>query len=612
MNMCKKRYSSFLALLLALLVFVAGMGIAYTVDRSGGNVKLQDVYFTSTQDGGLMHGRLYIPKNAAPETPAPALIFVMGNDADCEKYSMISVEMSRRGFVVLSYDLRGQGNSEGKTGFYPPAEGKPLDSMGVLEAAEYMRSLSIVDNENLTIGGHSLGGVAAVRAASAHPEWFKGALLMGIATYDFGVPTDRVSDAAVGGTKWASTNKLLPFIDDEQNMNICLITGRDDGDAKNHAGVAAFCGLSSVDEFESGKVYGSFENNNARLNYQAQNAVHNAEYMTPSIIRVCIDFMQQVSPAANPIDGSKQVWQWRYVGTALSMFAMFFMLLPLGNILLGTQFFSSVVAEVPEYKGNRGTKWWIFAVITAIVGPLTYFHFSNWSVKWINTKIWNVQRATCTLGWALGVAGITLAMLIIFSLITKKEKRPGLVNYGLSYGKGTVVNIAKSLLLAAIMVLAIYALLAVQYRWTHIDARLWNISLRVLNGTRVLRFLKYLVPFAVAFIILSANLFGTLRAKGGELSVCKEILINVALLAPWYLVWAIWFGPFAWLKANGALPSFSGMMYAFFWASPLTMGLFAVVTTYFNRKTGRVYLGAFVIAMVITWIMVGGFSMLLG
>lgn len=598
----------FLALLVCVAIFIVGIGIATGVDCSFGKVTVQDIYFTSNVDGALLHGRLYLPDNATAETPAPAVVFAQGNDADGEKYSMVSVELSRRGYVVFAVDLRGQGNSEGKTGFNATWVNDGLDSLGVGEAAEYVRGLSVVDKDEITIGGHSLGGVAAVRAAYSNPDWYKGVLLMGIATYDFGVPVDNAGDNA----KWASSTKLLPYIDDEDNMNICLITGRDDGDAKDHTGVAAFCGLSDPEEFVSGQVYGSYENNNARINYQAMDAVHNMEYLNVGILKTCIDFVQNVSEAPNYIEAGSQIWQWRYIGTAVAMFAVLFMLLPLGDLLLSTEFFGSIRRDVPEYRGGTGGRWWLFAVITAIVGPLTYFHFSNWAVNWVPIRIWNVQRATCTLGWVLGVAGITLILMIVLRLFTKKESRPGLVNYGLTYERDSwLKNLGKTLLLAVLIVMAIYALLSVQYKWTHVDTRLWNISFRVLNGTRVIRWIKYFIPLAIAFVIISSNVFGSIRAKHGQISVLKEILINIAILAPWYLVWAIWFGPFAWLKSSGTLPSFAGMMYTFFWSTPLTMAIFAVITTYFNRRTGRVYLGAILSALVVSWYLVGGFSMLL-
>jgi len=229
----------------------------------------------------------------------------------------------------------------------------------------------------------------------------------------------------------------------------------------------------------------------------------------------------------------------------------------------------------------------------------------------LKTGFWNIQRANCTLSWTLIVAGATIIILAASWLLTKKEDRLTLTNVGLAFEKGkSLINIAKTLLLAFIMVFAIYALLAVQYRWTLVDVRIWNTSFRELNYVRIWRVLSYFIPFALAYIVMQANLFGTLRPASGKLSTAKEVLINIAILAPWYFIWGIWLGP-AGLKSNGGLPSFSGSMYAFFWSVPFIMTIIAVVATFFNRKTGRVYLGAIICALLVSWTLLGGFSRML-
>ena len=576
---------SWILLLITLVIFVFGISMAQLIDTQGGKVNVQDTYFTSSRDGSLLHGRLYTPTNATAKTPAPAFIFYHGNDGDCDKYSMFGVELSRRGYVAFICDMRGQGQSVGSV-----AKGDANDTYGAVEATEYLRSMSFVDSSNITISGHSLGGLCAAWAYAVRPEYYKGLVFIGIKTADF--------------------NKAIPT---ETKVNVFLSTGRDDGDSVNHTTAAAYFGNCTPEEFIPGKVYGSFEDNTARENYQAMDAIHNTEYINKQTLRHILDFVQGVSRAPTPIDGNSQVWLFRFLSTSLAYFALIFMLLPLGSILLNTPFFGAICRTPPEYKGNTKMRWWFFAILTVVVAPLTYFHLTSTAGKWMPIKVFSVQRATLTLGWALIIAVFTIAVLVIGYFLTRKEKRPSLVNYGLTYEKGqNFVNIAKSLLLSFIMVFAIYSLLEVTYRWTLIDVRIWNSSLRVISSVRIGRILTYYIPFAFAYVVLAVNLHGTLRPKSGNISIIREILLNIVLIAPWYYVWAIWFGPFSWLQAHGAVPSFGGMMYSFFWAVPIIMAVIATVSTYFFRKTGRVWLGAFISAWLISWALLGGFSMMLG
>lgn len=605
----KTSRKTWIALLLLIAIFLCSITAGVLVDRNGGKTTVQDVYYTSTIDGSLLHGRLYIPSTATVNTPAPCVIFVQGNDGECEKYSMFSVEFARRGYVVFNVDLRGQGKSVGNTGFNDMASGL-YDSLGADEAGEYVRKLPFVDNSQIVVGGHSMGGVAAIRTAHNNPDWYVGLMLMGVTANDCGISSDNTNLGPKAFDKSAASqmeaeNKMLPFAEDEDNINILIVTGRDDGDAANHSGVVRFCGLESEDEFVSGKVYGSYEKQNVRINYQAM-CVHNWEYMSTKVIATCIDYVQNSIEAPNPIDATSQVWIWRYLATTIALAALMGMLLPIGTLLLNTAFFASIATKEPEYKGNRGKKWWVFAVLSALLPPALYFFGCNHS-SWLKSAWFNIHRINCTLSWTVFVAVATLAIIIVGAVLTKKEERASLVNLGLAYDSKTVLNILKSLLLAFLAILVIYSLLAVTYRWSLVDVRIWNTSFRELNSVRIVRVLKYFLPFAVCYIIASVNLYGLVRPKNGELSITKEILVNLVIQAPWYFIWCIWLGTSGLIR-NGGLPPFAGSMYAFFWCVPCIMAIISVISTYFNRKTGHVYVGSFISAFIVCWTLVGGLS----
>lgn len=577
---------SWIALILAFLVFVGGLLGARAFDTHGGpngsKVSVQDIYFTSSIDASLQHGRIHIPANATAETPAPCVIWIPGNDTDIERCSMFATEFARRGYVVYLSDIRNQGMSEGEN---CKTAG---DSNGAIEATEFVRSLSCVDNNYIAIGGHSLGGMDAVFAAQEHPDWFHTVYGFGIANTIMKVPEDAHIDC-IG---IADRDEGSPLTDREKQ--------------------AAFYGYGiDPEEFEPNKVYGSFEENNARCVYWAMNSVHAWCYFNHTIWTFFLDFMQQSMPAPNPIPGSDQVWDWRFVGTTIACLAILFMLIPMGDILLDTPFFSTIVRPVPEFKGikNKGL-WWLFAILTIVLGPATYLSWSTTATKWLPTKIFYIRRATLTLGWALMVAGVTLVLLIVGYLLMKKENRPSLAEYGVAYEKGeTLKNVLKSLLLATVMIFTIHGLITVFFRWTLVDPRIWNFSLRTLNWVRVTRVLIYLLPFALCYVIAGANLHGMLRPKEGKLSTFKEILINILLLAPWYYIWLIWLGPFKYLKTAGKIPSFSGFLYTFIYGVPFMMGVIATFSTKFFRKTGRVWLGAFINAYIVSWVLLGVISL---
>jgi len=585
MKALTQKQKTWIALLLSIALFFVGILGARFYDVNGGpngtKVTVQDIYFTSSIDNSLQHGRIHIPANATAETPAPCIIWQPGNDTDIERCSMFASEFARRGYVVYLSDIRNQGSSVGANC------GTSGDSNGAIEATEFVRSLSCVDKNYIAIGGHSLGGMDAVFAAQTYPEWYN-------TVYGFGIANTvtKLGDIKVNAIGIADLDEGKPLTD-----------------RTNHAAYYGY-GIAE-EEFEYDKVYGSFEDKTARMVYKATNSVHAWVYFNHRVWTNFLDFMQEAMPAPNPIPGSDQVWDWRFVWTSLACVSAVFMLMPAGDLLLDTPFFATIKRPVPEFKGIKNKKlWWVFALLTVVLGPATYLSWSTTATKWLPTKIFYIRRATLTLGWALMVAGVTLVLLVAGYFLMKKERRPSLADYGVAYEKGeTLKNILKSLLLATLMIFALQALITTTFRWSLVDPRIWNFSLRALNWDRVCRVLTYMLPFALCYVITGANLHGMLRPKEGKLSTFKEILVNILLLAPWYYIWLIWLGPFHYLKTHGSIPSFSGFLYTFIYGVPFTMGVVATLSTKFFRKTGRVWVGAFLNAYIVAWTLLGVISL---
>ncbi|HUP51625.1 MAG TPA: alpha/beta hydrolase, partial [Longimicrobiales bacterium] len=94
------------------IVVLAGSAAASVVQTWGG-IELRDVRF-ATQEGTRLSAFLYVPPNATPETPAPAVLAVHGYINSRETQSGFAIELARRGYVVLALDQTGHGFSGGR------------------------------------------------------------------------------------------------------------------------------------------------------------------------------------------------------------------------------------------------------------------------------------------------------------------------------------------------------------------------------------------------------------------------------------------------------------------------------------------------------------------
>ena len=355
---------------------------------------------------------------------------------------------------------------------------------------------------------------------------------------------------------------------------------------------------------EPGKVYGSIEKGTARLiNYVT--TVHNAEYIYPPSIATTIDWVQKTVPAPKSIDPNDQIWIWRYVGTTIAFAGLIFFMLPFGALLLGLSFFKPIVEPLPEFKGPVGWKWWVSAAITAIVAPATLFLFHGWTA--LSTALWPYNRITGIMGWTFIIALISVAILLFNHFVLKGDKGATLYHFGLTWQEKGVWwgRIGKSILLALIIIAATYALVGLMYHTLKVDTRMWNEGLRLLTMQRVWDVMKYVIPFMLAYVVFAANLHGMLRIKGGAGSFWRELLVNILIMAPLYYVWMIWRGPFDYIANNPAGPEFArGFMLYWFYALPPVMMAWTVISTYFFHKTGKVYVGAIVNAILVCWIII--------
>src|SRR5438270_13808533 len=145
---------------LGLALILVGGFLAHSIQTSGG-ARVEDVRFAGDQ-GITQSGLLYVPPQATPQHPAPAVLLSHGYINTREMQSPFAIELARRGFVVLAMDMEGHGYSGGAV-FQDRDLGGPA-------ALRYLQSLPFVDKTNIGLEGHSMGGVPVATAAASPPH----------------------------------------------------------------------------------------------------------------------------------------------------------------------------------------------------------------------------------------------------------------------------------------------------------------------------------------------------------------------------------------------------------------------------------------------------------
>jgi hypothetical protein len=594
-----------LLLFIALILIVLGSLLAHLINTDGGNVKVRDVRFMGT-NGTLMSALLYVPKGVTAKTPAPGVLCIHGYFNSREQQASFAIELSRRGFVVLDLDESGHGYSD------PPLG---ANAFGGPDGLKYLSSLDIVDKNNIGMEGHSMGGWAIGFAAAVYPNSYKSMVLEGSGTGGiFGVPAGNVTwprNLCVVYSKWDEFTSVMwgsfdPKNPDPVDMNIpsnVVYANR----LKAQFG--------TTDPVVVGKLYGSIANGTARLLVMPA-VIHPADMECTGTVGAAVSWFQQTLTGGKSIPATQQIWMWKEIGTLLAMIGMIMLLFPVGSLLLANVPFFKELEAVPgpPKSSTKGVSWWIGAVLFTGISAALYFYFIGLPATWkFNaSKLFPEGVTNQLMIWALLIGAIILVLFLLWHYVFNRKAKSSAADYGLSWGAGFGgigwAKMGKSFLLALTVAFIAYLADVVSAWFYGTDIRFWVVTFKPMDSQHFLIFLRYLIPFAAFFIILSLALHGEVRPSkkdGTEFSLRSEMLINIALIILGFLVLlAIQYIP---LIAGGHLmwptqPLLSCVIYQLV---PILV-IVALVMTYFYRKTGHIYAGAFLVAMLVTWSLTAG------
>jgi pimeloyl-ACP methyl ester carboxylesterase len=572
---------------IALVLILAGGLLAYLIQTAGCTIKIKDIRFKAS-NGKMVSALLYIPPGVTKEKPAPGIVAAHGYINSRETQDGFAIEFARRGYVVLAVDQPGHGFSD------PPAFAQ---GFGGVDSLTYFRTLDIVDPNNIGLEGHSMGGWASVVAAATNPKGYKSVVLASSSTGTFGIPEGSAT---------------FP-------LNMALIFSKYDEFSQLMWGAAIPRDIVKTDKLkkifgtttdvEVGKLYGSIEKGTARKLYQP-NTIHPRVHFSTEGIGDAIEWMQMTLKGGKDIPVTNQIWYWKEIGTFIAMIGMILLLFPLGNLLLQTSFFKEINEKPAEIKAAKGFGWWVGAILTILI-PLPVF---LWAIgysapgKLKPTALFAQNNTTVIMMWVLVVAVISLILFLLWHFIFNRKNKATFVNYGVTWKNIGLdfKKIGKSFLLALVICIAAYLTLIFSCFVFKTDYRLWVFAIKPMTLLHLRMFLSYLVPFAVYFLVLGLCLHGQLRrGKAGELRLWQEILINIFLLITGYIIFeALQYAP---LFGGGtlAIPLANLWFIIMFQLFPI-FAIVSLVSTYFYRKTGHIYTGAFLNAMLITWIVVAG------
>lgn len=273
-----------------LILVLVGTALASWATTDGGEIAVQETTI-ETESGLDLTATVYEPPEASTEEPAPAVTLIHGRSAERDSMGSFAQELAKRGYVVVSVDQPGHRDSD------PPIG---ADGWGGPAALSYTRSLETVDEGNVSLVGHSMGGFASLSAAAEYPDGYQSVVLVGsswgpVETVD-GVPeaneTFPRNLAVVYGSRDEFTGQMY--------------NGTAPGNLRESEKLASTVGTETP--VKEGQVYGSLENDSARL-FVSPPLVHNGMHRSTATVGTTVEWVSQttVGTTSNP---NAQDWQF--------------------------------------------------------------------------------------------------------------------------------------------------------------------------------------------------------------------------------------------------------------------------------------------------------------
>ncbi|WFU19485.1 alpha/beta fold hydrolase [Bradyrhizobium sp. CB3481] len=562
-----------LAIVGVVLILLGGVLAHFT--QTAGGIRIEDVRFKGAK-GNTMSALLYVPPNATPQIPAPGILAVHGYINSRETQDGFAIEFARHGYVVLALDQTGHGYSD------PPAF---ANGFGGPDGLAYLRSLEIVDKNNIGLEGHSMGGWTVLTAATAMPNDYKSIVLEGSST---GKPF-----AAEGTPNWPR-NMALVFAQYEEFP--VLMWGIEKArDVTASPKLWAVFGTQGP--VEPGKLYGDIAEGTARVLYTPA-ITHPAEHISRQAIGYSLDWFARTLQGGTPRPASDQIWFRKEIGTGIALIGFVALLIGAFDALLEAPMYSRLrlpeIADgtMPEHAATTGRRWTAAFILSAFIPALTYYPAFALGGTFLKPSAVLPQGITNQiLAWAVINGLITLGLM---RFAPKRASRAGIV--------------LPSAVIAIATVAIGYAALWLSDLAFKIDFRFWIVAVKLMSAKQFLIFLIYLAPFTAFFVValhvLHRN-FSTMAAPRGALYLTNILALTlgfIVLVGGQYLILWLTGALFNPLPDPGFVPLSTIVAIQFI---PL-LAICAVIATFTWRRTGSSLPGALICGLFVTWYVVAG------
>ncbi|WP_378148336.1 alpha/beta hydrolase family protein [Cnuibacter sp. UC19_7] len=607
-HMTQRRNAIWLAVALALCLLSAiGSSLIQT---AGGHVTVKDMLW-ETSSGESLSALLFKPDSATDENKAPAIVVSHGWWNNREMQDANYVELARRGYVVVSIDMYGHGNSD------PLANADiPVNGTGMYDAVKLVADLPYVDTGRIGIEGHSNGARAANYSVladnAADTQLISSVLLVDNEAFykdadgaytniygsrDVGLVADQYDEFFFRSydAEGDAITKPRDFVT-TPNAQSFLNFGADPSKGGTQERAAGQFYTDDVDGTEADRI----------LYTPAQ--THPWGPFSKQTTTDVIDYFDHTLSAPNPIASGSQVWQWKEAFNAVGLVGFGIFLVAFARALLFTRAFAGLrrTEEEPARPlARKGLVWfWATMVVSAVVSGVTYVALSQnddiGALAFNSVPSMFPQGAVFFIAlWAAINGGAALLIMLISYFAIGRKAGVDLRAGGMLPGWK---KFFQAVLLGLVVVVAAFGIVAVVNYFFTSDFRIWVLAIKWFTPDKVPLALLVLPFFLLYFFAnsIAVNVFNRFTLGGREW-INTAVLALFNALAPIVLVVVQYWTFFA---SGELVPGFGGIFSIWLFPVIVILAVAAVVSRKLYRVTNNPYLGGFIMAATVSLVSV--------
>ncbi len=375
------------ALIVGAIVLILGVVSTYSLtfyaDPQHPYTIMHDTLESS--DGTLIQALVYTPLDTSSDCPG----IVVGHGFCENKQYMqpLSIELVKRGFVVVNIDFRGHGSSDGYLSDFARSNGLVLD---MLAGVEYLEDLGFVDR--IGLAGHSMGGGTSMLTALQNPTRINATVAIG-----------ALSTFSSSGNISNVPNLLATFALYDQGIT-------------QEEGLSFLRSYTGYDEVEIGTLYGDFNNGNATKVTISPNSEHLLEPIDSAIIYEAVQWFETAfnEAPATDIQLTSQYLIITLIGSLFGLLVVLFSFMSyMGSyIFRGAQVHPRALVENDKFPLRPILGY----LLAAFLGFILLIPLSTYFVDVAPITMFNSVFAGQVVGLATGVVVVSL----LFSYKSRK------------------------------------------------------------------------------------------------------------------------------------------------------------------------------------------------